>query len=427
MANIFTNFLDSVSGDLKDTNLKDYKHASRLFVQNFYRLAPKHGFLYFVRFRLNPQVVGGAWQTSRQDLELGMLVKKCDLPKITLDGTTVNIYNKKQPVYTKVIYNPINMSLHDDNAGLARSFWQMYYQYHTADSYYGGSNTTPGKVPLNTGNRYNKPQAVKNAQILDRSNPNNISYQDTTEPGRYGLDTAVTEPMIRSIEIYQLSRKQFFLHTLINPKIRSWNMDSVASDAKNLMEHNVTIEYEGVYFGKGKISRYNPDGWTDLHYDLDPSPIGGLFGRGDGGLYGPYGLINDGTDLFQDLQGTAAGETIDQRSALATLLKSAKLISNATNLNTDLAKAQVYQSMVTNIGFTVEQATSGSVTGLSVPNPATDTSVTEAIMRGSFTTTGTGGSGVTRVTTTTTDNANSTPDGGTTTSVTINSAPAQRL
>jgi hypothetical protein len=204
-------------------------------------------------------------------------------------------------------------------------------------------------------------------------------------------------------------------------------MDTVASDSKNLMEHNVTIEYEGVYFGKGKISRYNPDGWTDLHYDLDPSPVGGLFGRGDGGLYGPYGLINDGTDLFQDLQGTAAGETIDQRSALATLLKSAKLISNATNLNTDLAKAQVYQSMVTNIGFTVEQATSGSVTGLSVPNPATDTSVTEAIMRGSFTTTGTGGSGVTRVTTTTTDNANSTPDGGTTTSVTINSAPAQRL
>lgn len=381
MANIFTNFLDSLSGDLKNTNLKDYQHASRLFVQNFYRLAPKHGFLYFVRFRLNPNVADvEAWRNSRQDLELGMLVKSCDLPKISLEGTTLNVYNKKQPVYTKVMYQPVNMILHDDNKGLVREFWQMYYQYHVADSYYGGDNAQPGILPVNPKNRYAKPDPVTNEQLTARSNPNNSNYVGTTDPGRYGLDTNVSENLIRSIEIYQLSRKTFFLHTLINPKIRSWNMDTVASDSKNPMTHNVNIEYEGVYFGKGKITRFNPDGWTDLHYDLDPSPIGGLFGRGDGGLLGPNGLIEDGTTLFEELEDTK-DKPIDARQALTTLIRSVRVISNATNLDVDLARQQVSQAASRSVSFAIlEGTTGGTVGGLSVNRIPQDESV-EATQR----------------------------------------------
>lgn len=382
MANVFTNFLNNLSADLADTNIKDYQHASRLFVQNFYRLAPKHGFLYFVRFRLNPNVADTEnWRNSKQDLELGMLVKKCDLPKITLDGQTINVYNKKQPIYTKVTYQPINMVLHDDNAGLVRAFWQMYYQYHVADSYYGGSNAAPGINPINPTNRYRKPVPVSNEQLTERANPNSTNYTDTTDPGRYGLDTSTSDPMIRSIEIYQLSRKQFFLHTLINPKIRTWNMDTVASDSKNLMEHNVTIEYEGVYFGKGRVTRYNPSGWTDLHYDLDPSPIGGIFGRGDGGLLGPNGLIQDGIDLFSDLQGIENNPNVDSRQALAVLIKSARLINNAYNLDYGLSKQQLQDATIRNIGFTVEQAT-GSVNGLSIVKSNNNTTTSATVRSG---------------------------------------------
>lgn len=383
MANVFTNFLNGISGDLVDTNLKDYKHASRLFVQNFFRLAPKHGFLYFVRFRINPNVTDGStWINTMQDLELGMLVKKCDLPKIGLDGTTLNIYNRKQPVYTKVTYQPINMSIHDDNKGLAREFWQMYYQYHVADSYYGGSNAAPGKLPVNPVNRYVKPAPVTSEQLNARSNIANSAYMNTTDPARYGLDTSSTEPLIRSIEIYQLSRKRFFLHTLINPKIRSWNMDTVASDSKSLMEHQVSIEYEGVYFGTGIIKRSTPDGWTDLHYDLDPSPIGGLFGRSDGGLYGPFGLIQDGTTLFSDLQDMANDPNYNNRAALSTLLQSVRLINNASNLNTDLARQQTQSLINRSVGFTVSESTTGSVNGLVVPRDNTNNgNTTEAAPR----------------------------------------------
>ena len=382
MANIFTNFLNSVSGDLANTNLKDYQHANRLFVQNFYRLAPKHGFLYFVRFRLNPNVADGeAWRSSRQDLELGMLVKKCDLPKVTFDGGVVNVYNKKQPYYSKITYQPINMTLHDDNKGLVREFWQMYYQYHSADSYYGGNNAAPGIIPVNPKNRYQKPTPITQQQLLERSNPSSSNFTNTTDPSRYGLDVNAAEPLIRSIEIYQLSRKQFFMHTLINPKIRSWNMDTLAYDAKNTLEHNVTIEYEGMYMGQGKVTRYNPSGWTDLHYDLDPSPIGGIFGRFDGGLYGPNGLIADGTSLFQDLQDMKDNPNADARQGLTAILKGMRLISNANNLNQDLVNSQVRNATLNSIGFSLVNATTGAVEGLSVPRPTFSEFYTEASSR----------------------------------------------
>lgn len=382
MANIFTNFLNSVSGDLANTNLKDAQHANRLFVQNFYRLAPKHGFLYFVRFRLNPKVADGeAWRSSRQDLELGMLVKKCDLPKVSFDGGILNVYNKKQPYYSKMTYQPINMVLHDDNKGLVREFWQMYYQYHSADSYYGGNNAAPGIVPVNPKNRYQKPTPITQQQLLERSNPSDPGYINTTDPARYGLDVNTNEPLIRSIEIYQLSRKQFFMHTLVNPKIRSWNMDTLASDAKNLLEHNVTFEYEGMYMGQGKITRFTPSGWTDLHYDLDPSPLGGIFGRFDGGLYGPNGLIADGTSLFQDLQDMKDNPNADPRQGLDTLLKGIRLINNANNLNKDLVNSQVRNATFNSIGFSLVNATTGAVEGLAVPRPSFSEFYTEASPR----------------------------------------------
>jgi hypothetical protein len=382
MANIFTNFLNSISGDLSDTNLKDYKHANRLFVQNFYRLAPKHGFLYFVRFRLNPKVADGeAWRSSRQDLELGMLVKKCDLPKISFDGGVINVYNKKQPYYSKVTYQPVNMVLHDDNKGLVREFWQMYYQYHSADSYYGGNNAAPGIIPTNPKNRYQQPTPVTQQQLLERSNPADSNFINTTDPARYGLDVNASEPVLRSIEIYQLSRKQFFLHTLVNPKIRSWNMDTLASDAKATLEHNVTIEYEGLYMGQGKVTRFNPSGWTDLHYDLDPSPLGGIFGRFSGGLYGPNGLIADGTSLFQDLQDMKDNPNADARGGLDVILRGVRLINNANNLNQDVVNAEVRNATINSIGFGLVNGVTGAVQGLSVPRPTFSEFYTEATSR----------------------------------------------
>lgn len=409
MANIFTNLLDSAAGDLKDTNLKDYAHASRLFVQNFYRLAPKHGFLYFVRIRLNPNVADQQyWGNVMRDLELGMLVKSVELPKVQFEGEVLNVYNRKQPVYTKLNYNPIRMIMHDDNSGLAREFWQLYYQYHSADSYYGGVNATPNKQPIRVNNRYEKPTPIAIQSIAPGKNPSDPNFNPTSDSAQYGLDTLANEPLIKSIEIYQMSRKVFFLHTLVNPVIRSWDMPTLDYSATKTLEHNIQIEYEGIYFGKGKVTRIDPSNWTDLHYDLNPSPIGGLFGRSDGGLTGPYGLIQDGTDLFSDLQGIAENPNYDQRAALATLLKASRVISNATNLNTELAKQQIREATERSLSFVISNQVGGNVADLQVvkPNVETTTTATSKSVSPSSPTSATNSSG-------TPDSANNTVKSGT--------------
>ena len=55
MSTIFNGFLDNlISGALNPKgNLGDWRHASRTFVKNTYRLAPKVKFLYHVFFDIS--------------------------------------------------------------------------------------------------------------------------------------------------------------------------------------------------------------------------------------------------------------------------------------------------------------------------------------------------------------------------------------
>ena len=52
MSNPFTNFLGGVGAGIfgNSAQMKDYNHASRLYVADTYARAPKLGFLYFVSF-----------------------------------------------------------------------------------------------------------------------------------------------------------------------------------------------------------------------------------------------------------------------------------------------------------------------------------------------------------------------------------------
>ena len=298
-----------------------------------------------------------------------MLVNKCDIPSVTLDTQIVNQYNKKVPIHTKLTYQPVNMTIHDDNAGIVRHFWQQYYQYYSADSWYGGDNAVPGTLPGFNVNRYQQKTLQKNPQLPINSNPNSPSYNDTTDPQRFGLDSGRTVNLIQSIEIYQFARKTFFMWSLVNPVITSWKTDQLDMSGNRTMNHNVSFAYEGIYFGKGRVRRSQPDGWTDIHYDLNPSPIGGLFGRTDGTLLGPYGLLSDATQFFQDLQDTQVdGAPVDFRDQLRVALQGVKLINQASKLNTAAANAELsnaFQQGLSNIAVSTALGTTG-IPGLNV-------------------------------------------------------------
>jgi hypothetical protein len=135
------NFLKGFSDGLP--GLKDFQHASRLYLDDNFKLAPKNKFLFHVVFDIDNTVAGERPLTDPEKLELNMLVKTCQLPKYNLNYEEKLQYNKKTFVATRIQYQPVNISFHDDQADTVNAFWKSYYEYNIADSVtLGGANGT---------------------------------------------------------------------------------------------------------------------------------------------------------------------------------------------------------------------------------------------------------------------------------------------
>jgi hypothetical protein len=280
MSNSFTNFLGQVFDS--PYQLKDYAHASRLYVEDYFRLTPKVGFMYYVIFNINPAVMLNnpivLEFVSKNGPEVGLLVSVADLPKFKIATETINQYNRNTVVQSKLSYQPINITLHDDNNNTTTSLWKAYYNYYFAD----GLNTKGADTPLSFENtKYNKPGA-------------SISESTT-----YGLNNGQDAPFFLSIELFQLSRKQFTGFRIVNPLISDWAHDVLDQSAQNLMKNKMTINYETVIYSTGKVRVDSPAGFATIHYDSTPSPLS-IFGSGNNSLLGPGGVIPGIGELFGD-------------------------------------------------------------------------------------------------------------------------------
>ena len=75
------NFLNSFSNGLP--GMKDYRHASRLYLDDNFKLLPKQKFLFHTVFSIDNTIPFRAF-TNNEQLELNMLVKNADLPKFDI-------------------------------------------------------------------------------------------------------------------------------------------------------------------------------------------------------------------------------------------------------------------------------------------------------------------------------------------------------
>lgn len=268
MANAFTNFLSQTL--TTNTQLKDYSHASRLYVDDYFRLAPKSGFLYYVVFNINRNNNPIIEQfLLKNGPELGLLVKSIDLPKYRIATETVNQYNKKTIVQSKIEYQPVSLAFHDDHNNTTIGMWKSYYNYYFVD----GKNTSGLSIPSSYGDTKYKSIGAN----IDESTA-------------YGMNNGQTDPFFRSIEIYQLNRQQFTAFILVNPVITDFSHDKLDQSQSKLLENSMTLQYETVLYGTGKIKRDNPTGFATIHYDNTPGPLS-VFGGGNNSILGPGGII----------------------------------------------------------------------------------------------------------------------------------------
>jgi hypothetical protein len=283
MADKFTRFIGGIGSGITNPkgNLGDWKHATRVFSQNTFALAPKAKFSYHVFFEFNPNAVAMAPQfAEKHKLEAGLLVKSTDLPKFNIETDVKNQYNRKKIIYKNINYEPVNITMHDDNVGVTNALWALYYGYYSND-------------------RFNNPNAWGEAKG---------PYSRLDEGFRYGLDTdesdrRVREPFFRSITIYTMGRRRFVSYKLINPHIATWSHGNVNySESNGTMESVMTLNYESVIYGAGEVSKGDqgePKGFGSFKYDVTPSPLS-LFGGTTSTLFGPGGLLAGATNVIAD-------------------------------------------------------------------------------------------------------------------------------
>lgn len=319
MANKVTKFLGNVVGGIfgGEGDMRDYQHAARLFTDDFMRLAPKVEFLYHVNFEIDDGAVrtpgAGGWNAAEPRIELGMLVKACQVPGVTVNTETKNQYGKKTNIQTAVQYTPVQISFHDDNSNLVSGMWQQYFK-----NYYADSNWTDEL----------QKQPTYNANTSDGE------YLGTRQSDyKFGFDNFKSVRFFKKINIYQLSRHRFFQYSLINPIIQSWTPPNLNASSSQPAENQMTVIYEGIEYAEGDIGvEGNPKGFAQLHYDGTPSPMS-LMGGGTAGLFGANGVLAGGLDVFGDI---ASGRAFSSPFALlGTALKAKSTYDGAKQLTRD--------------------------------------------------------------------------------------------
>jgi hypothetical protein len=309
--------------------MKDYAHASRLYLDDVYALAPKAGWLYYVVFDIDPTAItDDKWANQQRVSEVGMLVKSCDLPKFSIQNEVVNQYNRKTVIQKGVTYNPVNLTMHDDQSNVVHNMWLNYYRYYYADSTWGGTG------PIGTA-RDNTPGAYQNNKYL----PSN----DLFNPVNYGLNSKLTvAPFFRSITIYQLNRKIFTSYKLVNPLITQWEHDKLDQTAGNrLAESKMAVAYEAVFYGVGQVRKDTPTGFAIFHYDTSPSPLS-IAGGGNNSVFGPGGIIPGALEVFGDVKNIGDGNGISPLGLLGTVIKGTNLVQNLKGVSRDSLRAEGY-------------------------------------------------------------------------------------
>ena len=360
MANKFTRFLNGVGSGL--TNPKglvgNWQHATRLFVDDTYRLSPRTKFNYYVRFEIDKTAHKAPSFTARHGDEVGMLVKTAELPKYSFDSVVKNQYNRKRIVYKNFNYEPVSITMHDDNAGIVNALWAIYYGYY----------------------------------VTDRQNPvaayNDNKYRPTKTPldnFRYGMDNNISVGFFKSVSIYTMSRKRFLGYTLINPRIKSWNHGSMDYAANEPLESTMTLEYEAVKYSAGNVSINNPKGFATLHYDLVPSPLS-VAGGGVSNLLGDGGVLDGLESIFGDV---ANGSTFESFGGfLGTAIKTVNTYKNLKGLTKEGLKQEAINILSNPSNISTAVSTVGGVVGAVFPKSSTNTQTTQATpksMVGDFT------------------------------------------
>jgi hypothetical protein len=327
-------FLSPVNANING-KIFDYAHADQLFVASNYRLAPKYSYLYYVKFDRDDRLPADN-STSRL-IETGQLVSSVSLPKFSVDNKVLNAYNRPNNIQTKIKYDPVQITFHDDSDNTVLDFWREYYNYHYRDGDYK--------------NMFND-STTSNYQQKHKYHFNNSAPMNSWG---YTLKNKSNEiHFLKNIRIYSLNRGTFTEYILVNPLITSFQHGQHTAGENALMTHTMTVSYEAVLYYTGNTRDSTIPGMLDLHYDKRPSSLTptGLNVNGAAGfarprVFGARGVFGNGGIL--DTSDQIIGD-IGKGNLGGALVKGFKAYQNNKGANLkDIAAMEAKQALIKGI------------------------------------------------------------------------------
>jgi hypothetical protein len=358
-------------------SLRDYTHASKTFTTNAYELKPRFKFLFHVSFTLNTAEIPALSQLAgvNEITSLSYLVKTVDLPKYTIAAETLNQYNRKRVVQTKINYDPVTLTFHDDGGDNSRNLWYNYYSYYYKDPSqdYLAANSQNGSMGasanMQKGFGYNSRDIYNDTRVGDVNDWGYVgeSYNDG------GSSASGKPPFFRDIRIYGMDQHKSAEYVLINPIITNWSHDQYNySEGSGVMQNSMTIAYETVKYYSGAVGNQRPDtnvqGFADpAHYDQTRSPISRPGSTST--VFGQGGLLDAGGGILQDLQSGGVLGLIGAAQKAGTAYNTFKgkniassAISEATALGTNAIRGSLPGAV---------RSVQGRSTGMFFPTPQT--------------------------------------------------------
>ena len=334
--NFLKGFQDGLPG------MKDYQHASRLYIDNNFKLMPKQKFLFHVVFNTDETLFVDGFNPNER-YQLNMLVKACDLPKYNMSMEEKTQYNKKMYTATRIAYEPVNITFHDDHADTVNAFWKKYYEYNIADS-----------VGMN------------NDLTISKTKDDYYDFGDARATTKFGLDTPKQskKPYLKGIEIFVLHKQRFTSMTLVNPVIGSFSHDNLdQADGAGVMNNTMQILYETVIYKAGIVNKNNVPGFATVHYDNSPSPLS-ILGGGTNSIFGPGGVVDGIGSVIRN---------VNNGNILGAILGASNTYNNAKKIKKSAVKEELKGIAKDGILEVGKQA--GSIT-----NPVAQFSVGAAIV-----------------------------------------------
>lgn len=195
---------------------------------------PRYRFMYFVNLvpsasalaKYNDYKDLGNWQSSEG---ISFKIHTIDKPRVDLNTTELNQYNRKRHVYTKTEYQPFTIRMYDTADDRPLQLWTRYFMYYFGDS-------RPKTV-----NTYKK--SVVGAE-----------FDISTSTG-WGLNPQYEDyAFFDRIEMYAIFGQRYSQVNYINPKITAVDWQNFASDSNDPSEMSMTLKYEAIeYVGNKKI------------------------------------------------------------------------------------------------------------------------------------------------------------------------------